>query len=726
MLLKALSLKRYACALCLCLGAFLSAAQGQEPVQSDDVVRVSSELVQTDVMVFDKQGKFIENLEREQFELKIDGKAQPISFFERVKAGSINEDAQLAAARGGSGQTGAGGEAGKVVPLDRGRIVLFYVDDLHLSVENMQRVRVMLLRFIEDEMGQNDEAAIASTSGQIGFLQQLTNDKVVLRAAVNRLQARTVGIRDFERPTMTALQSLAIERYDQDVTNHFVDRMLVDNPGMPREMALGMVRRRATAILQQSSTITSATLQTLNSMIRSAGEMPGRKLLFFVSEGFLIDDQTANITSNLRRIADSAARAGVVIYSMDARGLISGATDATVDGENDPTGRLQRISGMEITATQAPLRSLAADSGGRAILNTNALLSVATTALKETSTYYLLAWRPNEEQQNNKFRKIEVSVKGRPDLVVRVRKGFIEQQEDKPTIQKTAGNTTRGADTKAATEDALLNAIQSRTQLRNLPTVVFVSYADAPQTGTYVTISMETNASALEYVNGADGKPSATVDVGGIVFNDQGKLVTSFQNQLTVKPPANLDAAKRGVAYNFQANLKPGLYQVRVAARDSKSGRTGSAVQWIEIPDLATRRLFMSSLIVGERTSSETVEARKEGEPSERIFLSVSRRFTRNSRLRFLTQIYNAATGTGTDQSPDVALQVQIFRDNQPILTTPLSKIETKGVQDLTRLPYAAEIPLDSIPAGRYRLQVTVIDRIAKTSASQQLTFEIG
>ncbi len=379
MLLKALSLKRYACALCLCLGAFLSAAQGQqEPVQSDDVVRVSSELVQTDVMVFDKQGKFIENLEREQFELKIDGKAQPISFFERVKAGSVNEDSQLAAARGG-GQTGAGGEAGKVVPLDRGRIVLFYIDDLHLSTENMQRVRVMLLRFIEDEMGQNDEAAIASTSGQIGFLQQLTSDKVVLRAAVNRLQARTVGVRDFERPTMTALQSLAIERYDQDVTNYFVDRMLADNPGMPREMALGMVRRRATANLQQSTTITSATLQTLNSMIRSAGEMPGRKLLFFVSEGFLIDDQTANITSSLRRIADASARAGVVIYSMDARGLISGAVDATVDGENDPTGRLQRISGMEITATQAPLRSLAADSGGRAILNTNALLSVATT-----------------------------------------------------------------------------------------------------------------------------------------------------------------------------------------------------------------------------------------------------------------------------------------------------------------------------------------------------------
>lgn len=729
MLWNALSLKRYACALSLCVGAFLSAATAQQPeqpaLQSDDVVRVSSELVQTDVMVFDKQGKFIENLQREQFELKIDGKAQPISFFERVKAGSINEDAQLAAARGGA-QLGAGAEAARVVPLDRGRIVLFYVDDMHLSVENAQRVRLMLLRFIEDEMGQNDEAAIASTSGQIGFLQQLTGDKAVLRAAVNRMQARTIGVRDFERPPMTPIQALAIERYDQDVTNYFVERLLADNPGLPREMALGMVRRRATALLQQSSSLSSATLQTLNSMILSAGEMPGRKLLFFISEGFLIDDQTSNISSSLRRVGDSAARAGVVIYSMDARGLISGTMDAAVDGGIDLSGRLERTNALEITSTQAPLRALAADTGGRALLNTNSLLNVATTAIKETSSYYLLAWRPNEEQQNNKFRKIEVSVVGRPDLVVRVRKGFIEGEE-KPTIQKTAGEV-RPTAPKVAAEDALLNAIQSRRTLNGLPTTLFVSYADAPETGTYVTISMEVNGTALEYAAGADGTQSAMLDIGGIVFNDQGKLMTSFQNQLSVKPPANTDTpqARRGVSYNFQANLKPGLYQVRVAARDGKSGRTGSAVQWIEIPDLATRRLFMSSLVVGERTA-ETSAMPKEGEtPAERVFLSISRRFSRNSRLRFLTQIYNAAQGTGADRTPDVALQVQIFRDNQPVLTTPLSKIEVKGVQDLARLPYAAEIPLNTIPAGRYRLQVTVIDRIAKTSASQQVTFEIG
>src|SRR5437016_5822706 len=92
--------------------------------QPQEVIQVNTSLVQTYVMVFDKQGTFVDGLKREQFVLKIDGKPRDISFFERVVAGSLNEEAQLAAARGGApGNSGA-------VPLDRGRTVFFFIDDL--------------------------------------------------------------------------------------------------------------------------------------------------------------------------------------------------------------------------------------------------------------------------------------------------------------------------------------------------------------------------------------------------------------------------------------------------------------------------------------------------------------------------------------------------------------------------------------------------------------------
>src|SRR6185436_21079974 len=93
-----------------------------------DVLRVFTELVQTDVMVFDKQGRFVDGLKKEDFELRIDGQLKPIDFFERVTAGSATEESQLAAARGVSNRSTDGANAAPV-PLDRGRPIFFYLDD---------------------------------------------------------------------------------------------------------------------------------------------------------------------------------------------------------------------------------------------------------------------------------------------------------------------------------------------------------------------------------------------------------------------------------------------------------------------------------------------------------------------------------------------------------------------------------------------------------------------
>ena len=118
--------------ICLVLAANLLHGQTpeQSPQQPTDVLRVFTDLVQTDVMVFDKQGRFVKGLAKEDFELKVDGKPKPISFFERVTSGSLSEEAQLAAARGESRKS----HGSPAVPLDRGRPVFFYVDDLHMEL----------------------------------------------------------------------------------------------------------------------------------------------------------------------------------------------------------------------------------------------------------------------------------------------------------------------------------------------------------------------------------------------------------------------------------------------------------------------------------------------------------------------------------------------------------------------------------------------------------------
>src|SRR5882672_12495037 len=98
-----------------CLLLFSPIGHGQnpttappEPQRQDqtDVLRVYTELVQTDVMVFDKQGRFVDGLKKEDFELRIDGQHKPIDFFERITTGSANEESQLAAARGAANRNG--------------------------------------------------------------------------------------------------------------------------------------------------------------------------------------------------------------------------------------------------------------------------------------------------------------------------------------------------------------------------------------------------------------------------------------------------------------------------------------------------------------------------------------------------------------------------------------------------------------------------------------------
>ena len=117
-------------------------------------------------MVLDKSGGFVNGLRRDQFALKIDGKPRDISFFEQVRAGNRSEEAQLAAARGESSRSD---DKGAAVPLDRGRTIFFFVDDLHMSADNLMNVRNLLGRFIDFDLAQNDQAAIFNASGTIGF-----------------------------------------------------------------------------------------------------------------------------------------------------------------------------------------------------------------------------------------------------------------------------------------------------------------------------------------------------------------------------------------------------------------------------------------------------------------------------------------------------------------------------------------------------------------------------
>jgi VWFA-related protein len=707
----------------LCLALLSLNVSGQTPTptkppQPDDVVRVNTELVQTGVMVFDKQGHFVEGLRREQFELSVDGKPQPVSFFEQVKAGSSKERAQLA-----SIANPAAAETVTAINDTRGRTIVFFIDDLHLSLDSLGRTRKTLAQFIDHEMGDDDRVAIASTSGDIGFLQQFTDNQSVLHAAAGRLIQHPYNVRDMTDVTtpMTEYMALTIERKDDPgVLEFYIDECLrAAYPLKYRRASCELqVKSRARLILLQAASVTLNTYAALESLMRSSAQMSGRKLVFFISDGFLLDTgpRNADPRGKLKEITDAALRGGVVIYTIDAKGLFSGQLDATNNVPFDKQNRIENAILREGPASQDALNALAGDTGGRALRNQNYFDKWVNKVLDETSNYYLLAWRPNKEEEEivTHFKNITARVIDHPEFTVRLPRGFLRSVAA-AGVKPTATVQIQAPSQPNSHQD-LQQALTALYPKHEISLALSAIFLDTPDHGPVLTASVQVANDLLAY-EGVEGKQVAAVDVVGVVVNDRGKQAGTFQTRLKINATASTGTGQDNSAtiYNYRVPIKPGLYQVRIATRDNKNGRVGSAQQWIEIPDLSLRRLSLSSLLLG----LQNVGGTKDNAGGAQVQFSTDHRFARNSHLSFMTFIYNAARGPDGKSPPNIWLQARLLRGGQTVRTTPMKSVPIAS-QDFVRIPFVGEIALDSIPSGAYILEIVVDDQLAKTTVSQR------
>src|SRR6266550_2085362 len=311
------------------------AQQPQKP--ATDVVRVNTELVQTAITVIDKQGRFVDGLSRDQFELAVDGKPRPISFFEKVTAGSPRE-AQLTAAGPDPSPVNSKASAASTT---RGRSIVFFIDDMHMSPDSLHRTRDMLRHFLATEMSSGDSVVIASPSGQIGFLEQFTNNAQVLSAAIERLSPKQYEVRGYGSGStrMREYDALIIDtteskKMGSEILNYYIRECVVQTSS-PKSIPVAMkaiaatcetqTRNSARAVLMQAASITQNMYASLETLMHSMTRAPGRKLMFFISDGFLMNDgpHAADLRGKLDSIIDSARRSGTVVYTIDSRGLIN-------------------------------------------------------------------------------------------------------------------------------------------------------------------------------------------------------------------------------------------------------------------------------------------------------------------------------------------------------------------------------------------------------------------
>ena len=222
------------------------------------------------------------------------------------------------------------------------------------------------------------------------------------------------------------------------------------------------------------------------------------------------------------------------------------------------------------------MNALANDTGGRGIFNTNDFRVGVSNALKETAAYYLLAWKPDTERQEpGRFRNIDISVIGRSDLTVRVRRGFLD-------VDAAPTRTTESEQklTNKAISAKLRDSLVAPFPERGLPIILNAVFYDLIDKGLSVSASVQIPGEFMTFGQ-QDGKIQAVVDLAGAFYDARGVAASSFAERILTTAP-DADASKmfrRSITYTSTAVLKPGLYQVRASARDEKSGGSGALMR---------------------------------------------------------------------------------------------------------------------------------------------------
>jgi len=266
-------------------------------------------------------------------------------------------------------------------------------------------------------------------------------------------------------------------------------------------------------------------------------------------------------------------------------------------------------------------------------------------------------------------------------------------------------------------------------------------FGNDERNGSFMTSLMHIDASDLKFNKQADGTYKAVLDVAGVTYTDNGRVVDSRDQTgtLVMREEVYQKALRDGLVYSFVVPVKKaGAYQLRMAVRDTTSERTGSASQFIEVPDLKKNRLALSGLIVSGLRASDNAktDAREEqqqqaaGDGSAASLASPAvRRFRLNSTLDFAYAIYNARLDK-TGGRPQLTVQTRIFREGAPVFEGEAAPLNLASpLPDPKRIELGGSIKLGtSLPPGEYVLQIVVTDLLASgkhQTATQWVDFEI-
>jgi VWFA-related protein len=690
-------------------------------VAPEDVVRITTNLVQVDAVVTDKSGKPVTDLKPEEIEILEDGRKQKITNFSYVVVDATSPS--TTAANKIEDKNAPPLPSTRLRREDVRRTIAIVVDDLGLSFESTAYVRRALKKFVDEQMQPGDLVAIIRSSGGIGALQQFTADKRQLYAAIERVKWNAIG-----RSGVTAFAPI--------------------QPPTPGDNGADIDARNEEFNQFREDVFAVGTLGAISYVVRGLHELPGRKSVLLISDGFRIyshDDPTRDFLAlqRLRRLIDEAGRASVVIYTMNATGLQTLGFTAADDLSGRTPQQLEDALSSRRTAafeTQDGLDFLAHETGGIAIRNTNDLSGGIRRIMEDQRAYYLIGYRPDESTFDprtgrRQFHKLSIRILRPGKFNVRMRNGFfgVSDEERSPAPRTMA--------------EEMVDALTSPFGATGVHLQLTSLFANDEKFGSYMRSVLHIDGGDLTFTDEPDHLHKGIFDVVAMTFGDNGTLVERPVGR-TYTIRLNDDQYKLmmrdGLVYYMTVPIKkPGAYQLRLSLRDSRSDHIGSASQFVEVPDLKKNRLALSGIVLraemprpkgSSSPQVQTAAPGSGGEDSEGVEKGNAaaspavRHFRTGMLMEYAYLVFNARIDKTTGH-PQVVSQVRLFRDGKQIFLGQEIPLSDANQPDLKRLIAGGGVKLgaDLIP-GEYVLQLIVTDKLADEKhriATQSMDFEI-
>ena len=644
----------------------------------DDVKFTSnSQLVIEIVSVKDKSGKSIEGLTAKDFVLTEDGKPQTITIceYQQLKEGAAPVAAPMDLADMRFQTQIAPAKPGDVKYKDR-RLLALYFDQSAMPPPDQIRAFQAAGKFIRTQVTAADLVAVITfTGGAVKVLQDFSDDRVKLETVILKLAAGDgAGNSTDPNDAGSADTGSAFGQNDGEFNIFNTDRQL-------------------------------AALQTAVKML---GMLNEKKSLVYFASGLRLNgvDNQAQLQSTV----NAAIRANVSFFPVDARGLVASApmgdaTQGSPGGMGMYTGTSARASGDNFQRSQDTLYSLAADTGGKALLDNNDLGRGIVQAQQAISNYYILGYYTTNTNLDGKLRKIRITVKD-TNVVVTYRQGYYAGKEF---------TKFTSVDKERQLEDALMLG----DPITELTIALELNYFQLNRAEYFVPLVVKIPGSELALAR-RRGAEHTLIDFIGEVKDEFGSTVSNVRDKVDIKL-SNQTAAelsKHPVEYDTGFTLLPGNYTVKFLARDDETGRIGTYIAKFRVPNLnkEEKRLPISSVVLSSQrmpmadalyTAKQKVAAVNPLiQDGQKLIPSVTRVFSKGREMFVYLEAYERAAAT---MKPLVAF-VTFYRDGA-------KAFETKALPVLEGLdlkskavPLRFNFPLDRLSPGKYDCQVTVLD----------------